>query len=184
MPVPCGYPAPVRWDRLWDDLAAQAEAWEREDVTAEAGERALLEHGQVGWGDRLRGSVGHDITVRRRDGALLRGRLAACGPDWLALADAGASPLVLLPCTAVSAVHGMRATAVPVEALGEVRQRMDLRFVLRGLLADAVDVAVVWDGGEARGLLVRLGRDYLDLRSQDGPTWSIRLEALLEVNAL
>lgn len=185
MKHPVGNLDQVRWERLWWDLAAQADQLERDDFDAEVADRARREHADVSLLDRVRASLGQRLTCQLADGTSVRGVLVGYGADWLALDAAPATPgesAALVPMAALRAVVGLASAAVPDQAVGAVTRRRDLRMVLAGLGQARTPVRIRRSGAaDLRGEIVRVGSDYLDLRSEDGTTWSLPLAGCLAV---
>lgn len=159
----------MRWEALFADLAAQAEAQDRAELDAEVRDRTRREGALVRTVDRLRAAVGAPITLAVHGAGTVAGRLLDAGPDWLLLED-GARADVLVPLPAVLAVDGLGAGAsAPGGALDE---RLDLRFVLRGLVRDRARLQVVLRDGTTRtGTLDRVGADHVDLAEHDAELW-------------
>jgi hypothetical protein len=181
----------VRWERLFGDLEGQAEQAERDDEVLLAADRLRAEHAAVGLVDRLRAAVGRPLVVRGGDGVTVRGRALAVGPDWLALAHAvdaldavrsvGAVDTVhLVPIAQVCSVAGLPEAAVPPQAVRAVDHGKDLAFLLRHVAALGVEVVVSTAAGDLRGLLTRVGRDYVDVDSGT-EVWSVPWGSLLRV---
>lgn len=160
------------WERLLADLTAQLEQAERDEDVRSAADRVRVEHGAIPLLDRLRAGVGSAVTVRTSGGSGVRGVVAAAGPDWVTLTDDTGA--VVVPAGAIAGVAGLRGSVVPLEALSPVRRRLDLRSVLRQLVADGTSVAVVAAGREVRGQVTRVGQDYVEVASDDG-TWAVVL---------
>ncbi|MGY1740748.1 MULTISPECIES: hypothetical protein [unclassified Blastococcus] len=152
----------MRWQRLFADLQAELEAAEVAEERSEDAARARLEAGAVRLAERLGGAVGRELAVRCRGAGELRGVLAEVGAGWALLAEDGGRELLVALAT-VRTVAGLdRATAVP--AAGEVAQRLDLRWALRGLARDRSPVQVLLDdGGAHTGTVDRVGADFLEL---------------------
>jgi hypothetical protein len=153
----------VRWDSLFDDLEAQADALAVAERAAEAEERVRGELGRLEMWDRTRASVGAQVRVRLFGGGLVAGRLARTGPDWLLLEqDAGQESLV--PTSAVLGLRGLsRYSAVPGSA-GIVDSRLGIRQLLRGISRDrsAVRVLLV-DGTVIDATIDRIGADFIEV---------------------
>jgi hypothetical protein len=102
-------------------------------------------------------------------GLVVSGQLRKVGPNWLLLQE-GVGREVLLSTSAVTQIEGL--TTSSGAAIAGVEQRLDLRFVLRGLSRDRSPVAVVVRGGggdpaglytETTGTIDRIGADFLEL---------------------
>ena len=157
----------MRWDRLFDDLEAQAEAYEAAEFDAEVGERARYEIGQLRLVDRLRGALGQPVELRTVGGCLLRGRLDGVGADWLLLVEQP-DRAALVPCDAVASVAGLGALSAPPGSEGRVGARLDLRHALRGITRDRSQVQVLLtDGSTVVGTLDRVGVDFAELAEHE-----------------
>ncbi len=152
----------MRWQRLFADLQAELEASEVAAERSEDASRARLETGAVRLVDRLGGAVGRELALRCRGAGELRGLVTEVGSGWLLLTETGGRE-VLVATPAVRTVGGLdRGTAVPVA--GEVAQRLDLRWALRGLARDRSPVQLLLDdGGALTGTVDRVGADFLEL---------------------
>lgn len=176
----------MRWEKLWADLVAQADAWDREDFDAEVDDRERVEAAAITLMDRVRACSGHRLQVQVRGGRRWDGTLAGHGSDWVALeADpsSGASQVVI-PEAAVLAVRGLSGRAVPAGAVGPVAGRVSLAMVLRRAAQGAQQVCLHLDDGRVlRGDVGRVGRDYLDVVDDTGTTWSVAASAIVGVTA-
>jgi hypothetical protein len=153
----------VRWEQLFADLEAQAVRDEEAAEQAESGSRARAEYGTVLLADRLRGSLGRQVSLRCRGAGELAGRLVEVGVDWLLIVD-GQEREVLVAGGAVSAVAGLGAVTAAATPDGEVARRLDLRRALRGLARDRAAVnCLLEDGGVLAGTVDRVGADFLEL---------------------
>lgn len=176
----------MRWERLWDDLGAQAHAWDRDDFDAEVDDRARVENAALTLMDRVRACSGRRLQVEVRGARQWDGTLVAHGSDWVALeADPLAGGMqVIVPTTAVLTVRGLGTRAVPVAALGPVAARVSLAMVLRRAAEGAQQVCLHLDDGRLlRGDVGRVGRDYLDVVDDDARTWSVSTGAIVGVTA-
>ena len=73
----------VRWDDLFADLEAQADALALAERAAEIGERTRIEVGALGLVDRLQGAIGASLRLQLVGGLTLWATLHRVGPDWL-----------------------------------------------------------------------------------------------------
>jgi len=150
----------VRWEWLFSDLEAQAEADDRASFEAEVGDLVRAEQGAIRLRDRLRAHVGCDLALHLRRGGTVEGGLLDVGADWVLLRGVAAD--VLLPLAAVVAVSGLSRSALSDEA--RPARALRLSVVLRGLAADRAPVAVELAGGlTLTGTVDRVGADHLDL---------------------
>lgn len=151
----------MRWKALFDDLEAQVEALERAELDAEVRDRTRRESGLVRIADRLRAAVGAPVVLTVEGAGSLHGRLQEAGPDWLLLEEPTGRDL-LVPLPAVLAVAGLTRRMEP--AGGQVAERLDLRWSLRGLVRDRAPLQVLLrDGSVLAGTLDRVGADHVDL---------------------
>ncbi|RZS90126.1 hypothetical protein EV189_1909 [Motilibacter rhizosphaerae] len=150
----------MRWDELFADLEAQLEAAERAELGAEVADRTRREWARVPWAARLRSAHGCRLVLRVEGAGPLEGELVDSGPGWLLLGSGVRAAVVAAP--AVLAVSGLPARSAVEE--GEVARRLDLGYVLRGLVREraALDV-VLRDGTVLHGTGDRVGADWLDL---------------------
>ena len=100
----------MRWERLFEDLEAQLEAAEDEELAAEVADRSRREAARLRLVDRLRGNVGA-MAVMGLQGLRVRATIGRVGPDWVLLDDAGADFLV--PLAAVVLVEGLGPSFQP-----------------------------------------------------------------------
>lgn len=152
----------MRWDGLFADLEAQAEALERAERAGEVEERARIEVGSLGLLDRLRAAVGAPLRLQCAGALTLTGVLRRVGPDWLLLDEGGAREAVV----ALAAVYGLiglsRLSAVPGSAT-TVESRLMLRHVLRGVARDRSPVRICRvDGSTLDATVDRVGADFLE----------------------
>ena len=154
----------MRWDRLFDDLEAQASAeWEAERA-ALASESERVRLSRVSLRDRL--------LVLRDAQAQVRVQLSggAVGAEWLAV-DRGPSSVSIVPLGGLTGLRMAHADLLH-SASGRVgqalRERMDLGFVLRDLARRRVPVLVELVADDAlTGTVDRAGADHFDLAIHD-----------------
>jgi hypothetical protein len=176
----------VRWERLWDDLSAQADAWDRDDFDAEVDDRVRVEDAAITLMDRVRASSGRRLSVEVRGGRRWSGTLVAYGSDWVALVGDGLTgrQQVLVPADVVVAIRGLSARAVPAAALGPVSGRVSLAMVLRRAAGSAQQVGLHRvDGRLVAGDVARVGGDYVDIVDEEGVTTSVATSAIAGVIA-
>lgn len=152
----------MRWDDLFADLEARADALAVAERAGEIDERTRIELGGLALGDRLRAAVGTSVQVQVL-GLAVTGTLDRVGVDWL-LVDEGGGREALLPLAAVLSVGGLgRGSAVPGSA-GAVHARLTLRSALRGLTRDRSPVRMhLADGSALDATLDRVGADFVDV---------------------
>lgn len=153
----------MRWQELFADLEAQADAIERAERAGEVDERTRAEIGALQWRDRARAATGAELRVRLAGGTALSGVLHRVGPDWL-LFDEGAGREAVVAASAVLGLRGLgRYAAVPGSA-GLVESRLGLRAALRGIARDRSTVRLhLIDGTVLDGVLDRVGADFADV---------------------
>jgi len=150
----------VRWDDLFDDLAARTEHTHRLEREGEVADRIRRDEATVLLAARVRAATG-DLGLVLRDGSSLNGLVEGVGPDWILVRDATTQRQVLLPAGAVSAVRDApRHSAAPQ---GAVAARRTLVLAIRALADAGVDVRVRAGSFEVRGTITRVGADHLDL---------------------
>lgn len=153
----------MRWDGLFADLEAQADAFAQAERAAEVEDRTRREVSQLAVFDRLRVAVGTQLQVRVVGPHAAAGTVMRVGPDWVLLAEGGGRE-VLVALGALSGIRGLaRFTAVP-DAAGVVASRLDLRHVLRGIARDRSTVRLhLTDGATLDATIDRVGRDFADV---------------------
>jgi hypothetical protein len=153
----------MRWDALFADLEAQADALAAAERAAEADERARIELGSVHWRRRLEAAAGAVVQVRLAGAGALRGRIDRVGSDWLLLQQEGASE-ALVSLAAVQVVAGLSRYAAP-EQDGRVSSRITLRMALRAVARDRSVVRIHLTGADAvvDGTIDRVGADFVDV---------------------
>ncbi|GAA6524548.1 hypothetical protein [Intrasporangium sp. DVR] len=156
----------MRWDRLFEDLEALADADLGVERDAEVADRTRRERALVGLHARLLANVGGpELSIRlarpsHTAEGLVTGTLGDVGPDWLQLSEGGRQSL-LVPLAAVRGVVGLRAGAHEPTI---VARRFTLGAVLRGLSRGRVPVEVSdLDGRTLTGTVDAVGADHLDL---------------------
>ncbi len=153
----------VRWRGLFDDLEAQFDQVEAQELAGEVADRTRREAALVRLFDRLRSAIGARVGAEVLGSGVLRGRLVDVGPDWLLLEeDAGRE--LLVPLVAVLGLTGLGAGSAVPGSEGAVARRLDLSWALRGLARSRTGVALVLvDGAVVTGTLDRVGADHLDV---------------------
>ena len=150
----------MRWEELFADLEAQAEALQVAEREVEVAELVRLETSRLELASRLRPAVGTTIRVRCLGGTALAGRLVAVGTGWLLL-DEGAGREALLVAGGGDldrrpgpAVRRPGSALMPASASGSV---------LRGVARDRSVLRVcLTDSSVLDGTLDRVGADYVE----------------------
>jgi len=155
------YGGAVRWDELFDDLAAQLEHEERRALEQEVEDRRLRDTAEVGLLRRLAAAPG-TVSVQLGDGSWRSGRCTATGEGWLLLARGEPSGRqVLVPLSGVELVRGAGRLSAPPSALAA---RRPLVLALRGLGEAGLPVLVTTRSTALRGRLGRVGADHVDVQ--------------------
>lgn len=151
----------MRWERLFDDLAAQLEAAEAADLGSEVADRTRRELARTRLGARLLASSGALVRVTLAGGTTVSGDVRDVGPDWFLL-DAGRGSELLLALAAVTSISGLGAYSAA--ELGTVERTLGLAWALRAVVRDRAAVTLVLtDASAISGTLDRVGADYVDV---------------------
>ncbi len=171
-----------RWEQLFDDLEALAEADDRAAFDAEVADRVRAEHAALSLSDRLAGQIGGaPICVWLPEGESVRAVVQGVGEQWVML-DAG-GPL-LVPLAAVVAVSGLARRAQTADG-GPLRRRLPLTVVLRALARDRAPVRLQLRAGlRPEGTIDAVAVDHLDLAEHpvDEPRRAAAVRGVLSVH--
>ncbi len=150
----------MRWDRLFDDLAAQLDAEEARELDAEVADRTRRERALLGLHERLRAVVGGaPVTLRVAGVGQVCGVVTGVGADWVLVQERADRPS-LVALAAVRSITGL-VGAVPT---GAVAKAFALGAALRALSRDRAAVEVVdIDGSVLGGTIDAVGQDGFDL---------------------
>ncbi len=150
----------MRWEELFADLEAQADALTVAERAAEVAELTRLEASRLDLAGRLRPAVGGSITVRCLGATVLAGRLGAVGTGWLLL-DEGAGREALVATAALTSVAGLgRLSGAAASVLDA---RLGIGRVLRGVARDRSVVRIcLTDSSVFDGTLDRVGSDFVE----------------------
>lgn len=152
----------MRWESMFADLEAQAEALEIGQRAGEVDERARAELTAVGALDRLRAAEGQPLRVWALGAGQFAGTLARVGPDWLLL-DTDAERETVVRIDAVVRVEGLSRTSAVPGSMDRVSARLGLASVLRRLARDRCAVRVhLTDATTLHATLDRVGSDFVD----------------------
>jgi hypothetical protein len=153
----------MRWEGLFADLEAQAEALQTAQRAPEIEDRARSEVGRIRLVDRLRPAVGSPLRLRCQGDLGIVGVVSKVGSEWL-LVDEDRGREALVVARTLISVSGLgRISAVP-DSEGVVASRLGLRHVLRGIARDRSAVAMhLIDGSTTDGTIDRLGADFIEV---------------------
>lgn len=164
----------MRWERLFADLELELEAAETAELESEIADRTRSVRARLLLVDRLRGSIGGDVTLRVLGAGQVTGAMRAVGADWcLVRPEDGADRLV--PTSAVLEVVGLAASSTDRATIGEVAALFSLAAVLRQLARDRTVVTVtLLDGSTRTGTIEIAGADVVELsdRRHDEPGYA------------
>jgi hypothetical protein len=153
----------MRWERLFDDLEAQAAEAEHASLGPEVADRTRRELARVRLADRFRGAVGRRVTIAVAGVGQVTGTVQAAGPDWLLVSERAGSETVVRTAAVVCA-GGLGTHAAVAGAEGEVGARLGLAYVLRGIARDRSEVVMnLTDGSTLTGRVDRVGHDFVDV---------------------
>ncbi len=155
----------MRWEErlldLFDDLEQQAEGLALVERDALVAEQSRSEYAAVALADRLHASVGSRLLLDLGGCGALDGRLVRAGDGWCLLDAEGAEWVVVT--AAVRAVRGLVDAGRAPEAR-PLTAGLGLGSALRGLAGDRAEVLLHRvDGSTVRGLLGRVGRDFVEV---------------------
>ena len=156
-----------RWDALFGDLEAQADAQSVAEADALVSELTRAEHTTMTTADRFRAGVSATVTLELLDGAPLRGVVREVADEWVLLHGVPPEPVArhLVPFAALTGVHGLARQAASATSR---RDALGIGLMLRTLQRDRARVAVRTLRGAVGGRIGRVGRDHLDIDVVDG----------------
>jgi hypothetical protein len=166
---------------MLDDLEMQAEGLHLAERAIEVDELRSAQYAEVELVARLHASIGAAVRVGTTDGLQLHGRLAGAGADWL-LVDDGHGSAWFVRVAEVAVVSGLGSRSVPDEAR-PLSARLSLRSVLRRLADERESCGLFLRGGRTvRGVLARVGADFVELRQDDvGEMLTVPIAAIVVV---
>ncbi|SOD73147.1 hypothetical protein SAMN05892883_2436 [Jatrophihabitans sp. GAS493] len=153
----------TRWQGLFADLEAQADALAAAHRAAEVEDQVRIEVGRLRLIDRLRPADGGTIRLMYPGAVVVSGELLRVGPDWLLL-DEGSGRDALALLTPLLSIGGLGRLAAVPDTESIVESRLGLAHALRGIARDrsAVRIELI-DGSTLDGTVDRVGRDFLEL---------------------
>ena len=150
-------------DGLFDDLEQQAEGLALGARDADVAEQRRWEYAQVDLASRLFASLGARLLVSVRGVGAVDGRLRRAGDGWCLL-EAGSQEWIVR-LAAVGSMRGLadRAVAPPARP---VTAGLGLGSALRGVAETRADTVLHGtDGSLLRGVLGRVGADFVEVRT-------------------
>ena len=156
------------WERLFDDLEAQAAEAEHASLGPEVADRTRRELARVRLADRVRAAVGRRVTIVVAGAGRVTGTVQAAGPDWLLVSERPGSETVVRTAAVVS-IGGLGTHAAVAGAEGEVGARLGLAYVLRGIARDRSEIVMsLTDESALTGRVDRVGADFVDVALRAG----------------
>jgi len=152
----------MRWDGLFNDLSAQAEALDVAERSAEIEDRTRSELGRITFVDRCHASLGHEVRLNCAGGYQVQGVLRRANGQWLLL-QLGNGLEALVVVDQVVTVSGLGRLAEPEHVRGRVERRLGLAHALRRIARDRSSVHLHLEHGGLDGTIDRVGRDFLEL---------------------
>jgi hypothetical protein len=155
----------MRWEErlldVFDDLEQQAEGLALAERDAMVAEQSRAEYAAVDLAARVHASVGNRVVVDVAGVGPLDATLARAGAGWCLLAAGPAEWIVRLE--AVRSVRGLADGAV-AEPARPVAARLGVASAVRAVAGARSPVLLHrQDGGTTRGLLGRVGRDFVEV---------------------
>jgi hypothetical protein len=151
------------FDGLFDDLEQQAEGLALGARDAEVAEQRRWEYAQVDLASRLFSSVGARLLVSVTGVGAVDATLRRVGDGWCLL-DAGRQEWIV-PLAAVGSLRGLADRGVADRAR-PVTARLGLASALRGVAESRAEAVLHGlDGALLRGVLGRVGADFVEVRA-------------------
>lgn len=152
----CEYVAMTdRWDRLFDDVAANVEAESAHERLGEHSELVVEAFAEKSLAERIAGAQGQTITVwSERRG--ITGVVERCGRDWVVLSQGAEVVLVMLEHVELVRMES-RTHSEP--------GMMSAMSVLRNWVRERLAVRIEFAGGFVEGYLEAVASDYLHMRA-------------------
>lgn len=154
----------MRWDKLFADVEALAQAEEHYRFDADVQDRTRAERATVDLAARLLSAIGSELSITTIAGDTIRAEVVDACAQWVLMGPTG--PQELIPTAAIAHVVGLPRLASEV---GEVSRRLGLGHALRALARDRVRVVVYAQGIQIAGLIGVVGADYVEVTPSIGP---------------
>lgn len=153
----------MRWDELFADLEARAQALSAAERAAEIEDRTRYEAGRIRLADRLRPAVGTAVLVRCLGSVLVTGKLRRAHREWLLVTEPAGNE-ALIACAAIVSVGGLGRLSEAPETERAVDARLGLRYALRSVVRDRSTLRLhLCDGATLDGTLDRVGADFVEI---------------------
>ncbi|WP_394938900.1 hypothetical protein [Psychromicrobium sp. YIM B11713] len=152
----------MRWDALFADLQVQFAAAEQRKLDQEISERAKVEASAIGLPDRLRASIGREVSITVKPELRFSGTLGFVGLDWVLINTPAHSAII--PLRAMMSIEGLTRLALSPSS----RIQQSLSSAIRALASSRAEVTLCLSGadgvpGTLSGVIVRVGADHCDL---------------------
>ena len=188
----------MHWRDVIRDVEAQAEAADSAVIQRRAELHARHSLAKRRSADRLMDLRGCSLELRMTAGLIVRGRLCACGSDWVQLRDAedGSGGIDILPMQAITAWRlverdaltdrlaasvGSLASPPVIDGAAMPQQAPNLRQLLGNFSRDRLGVVLTVNGGATlRGQVVSTGADHVDITGEHG-TWVVPITQLARI---
>jgi hypothetical protein len=166
---------------LFDDLEDRAAALYDAEREPELADRSRAEYRQVSLASRLMASVDAELTVDVLGLGPVAGRLERVADGWILVS--GAAQDWIVASSAVAAVHGAAERSVPEVAWSPVA-RLGLASALRRLAESGQRCVLhLRDGASRDGVLHRVGRDFVEVRTGTDRVLLVAFDALAAVQS-
>lgn len=166
---------------LFDDLEGRAAALYDAERGPELADRSRAEYRQVTLASRLMASGGAEVTLDVLGVGAVAGRLERVADGWCLVTGAAQDWIVV--ASAIAAVHAAADRSVPEVAWSPVA-RLGLGSALRRLAESGERCVLHLRDGSARdGVLRRVGRDFVEVRTGSDRVLLVGFDALAAVQS-
>lgn len=172
------YGVAMRWNDLFADLEAQADAVGHAQFDADVRDMTRSERASIELASRLMHARGTSVTVTLLDGDTAQGVLVDAAAGWVLLGASG--PQTLVPLSAVALVSGLGPRTAE---LSEVDRRLGIGHALRALARDRARVVVTTAAGQTSGVIGAVGADYVEVSTAVGAAVVVPLAAIMSVRS-
>lgn len=157
------YSGAMRFERIFEDLEGRFVHQQQEEARAISEDLTRAEQAQLTLADRLRGALGHRLTLHLGPDVRASGVVQEVGSEWVALAADGGGRSAIVPLSAVVMAEGLPSRARLAEE--SAFSARGLASVLREIARDRSVVQLETTAGAVTGRISAVGADALDLRS-------------------